>query len=325
MIRSLFVGLAGVALGAAPLAAQSAVREPQIRERAERLAAELSVRAGTFEFLAAEPLGGKVVKGAPYSAEAVTETVQVLADGNRIVNRSSSNIYRDSEGRERREQTLDAFGPVKTAKPVKTVSIWDPVAKVGYSLDERTKTARRSPVRISSANGAMAGGLVSAFSSSSPGVRVITGDSPDVMTTIPVPPPASGESLTIHYSNSVISTGGNLVNSDRMRKEDLGERVIEGVKAQGTRTTIVIPAGEIGNERPIETVSERWYSPELQTTVMTRRSDPRTGETTYKLTLVNRSEPPRTLFEVPPDYEIAGREIWSDNPSIIKRKQPEEI
>ena len=86
--------------------------------------------------------------------------------------------------------------------------------------------------------------------------------------------------------------------------EQLGKQTIEGVEAEGTRATTTIPAGEIGNERPIVITSERWYSPELQTVVMTRRSDPRQGETTYRLTNINRSEPPRSLFEVPADYTI---------------------
>jgi hypothetical protein len=87
-------------------------------------------------------------------------------------------------------------------------------------------------------------------------------------------------------------------------KTDLGKQMIEDVLAEGTRTTMTIPAGEIGNERPIEIVSERWYSPELQLVVMTRHSDPRSGEMTYKLTNINRTEPARSLFEVPSDYTI---------------------
>jgi hypothetical protein len=87
-------------------------------------------------------------------------------------------------------------------------------------------------------------------------------------------------------------------------KEQLGKQTIEGVEAEGTRTTVTIPAGEIGNERPIEIVSERWYSPELQLVVMTRHSDPRFGETTYKLTNINRAEPAKSLFEVPSDYTV---------------------
>ena len=89
-----------------------------------------------------------------------------------------------------------------------------------------------------------------------------------------------------------------------LNAESLGKRVIEGVEAEGTKTVMKIAAGEIGNERPIEIVNERWYSPELQMLVYSRRSDPRSGETVYKLTNIQRSEPSRTLFEVPADYTV---------------------
>ena len=84
----------------------------------------------------------------------------------------------------------------------------------------------------------------------------------------------------------------------------LGTQVMEGVKVEGTRTVMRIEAGKIGNDRPIEVVSERWYSPELQVVVMTKHSDPRFGETSYKLTGIDRREPPPALFQVPPDYKV---------------------
>ena len=88
------------------------------------------------------------------------------------------------------------------------------------------------------------------------------------------------------------------------KMEQLGKQTIEGVEAEGQRATITIPAGEIGNEQPILIVSETWYSPELQVTVMSRHSDPRMGETVYRLTGINRAEPSHLLFEVPADYTI---------------------
>ena len=88
------------------------------------------------------------------------------------------------------------------------------------------------------------------------------------------------------------------------RSEELGTQTIEGINAVGTRTTITIPAGEIGNERAIEIVDERWFSPDLKTIVMTRHSDPRAGETVYRLTNIIRAEPDHSLFEVPGDYII---------------------
>ena len=88
------------------------------------------------------------------------------------------------------------------------------------------------------------------------------------------------------------------------RTEPLGTRDFEGVTAEGTRTVVTIPAGAIGNAAPIEMVSERWFSPELKTVIFSRRSDPRFGETTYRLERIVRSEPSPELFQVPADFTI---------------------
>jgi hypothetical protein len=81
-------------------------------------------------------------------------------------------------------------------------------------------------------------------------------------------------------------------------------QTIVGVLAEGTRTTLTIPAGEFDNEQPLEITHEQWYSTELQTVVLMRHNDPRFGETTYKLTNVTRGEPDRALFELPDGYKI---------------------
>jgi hypothetical protein len=84
----------------------------------------------------------------------------------------------------------------------------------------------------------------------------------------------------------------------------LGTQTIGGVQAQGTRYTRTIPAGVIGNEKPIVITVDRWYSPDLQTVVMTKRSDPRRGDTTFQLTEIQRQEPDASLFQVPADYTV---------------------
>jgi len=97
------------------------------------------------------------------------------------------------------------------------------------------------------------------------------------------------------------------------QKESLGKQVIEGIPVEGTRSTITIEAGKMGNELPIQIVSERWYSPELQVVVMSKHTDPRMGETVYRLTNINRSEPAHSLFEIPADYKLeegAGRPFF---------------
>ena len=91
---------------------------------------------------------------------------------------------------------------------------------------------------------------------------------------------------------------------DDVATEALGKKSIEGVEAEGTRTVVTIPAGKIGNDRPIKIVSERWYAPALQIVVLSSHNDPRLGEHTYRLTNITRAEPARSLFEVPANYTI---------------------
>ncbi|HUB78957.1 MAG TPA: hypothetical protein VMB03_09185 [Bryobacteraceae bacterium] len=92
-----------------------------------------------------------------------------------------------------------------------------------------------------------------------------------------------------------------------VKTESLGSKTVEGVTAEGTRTTITIPAGQEGNEQPIETVIESWYSPDLQMVILSKRSDPRNGETVTRYTNIVRGEPAHSLFELPADYKIAHR------------------
>jgi hypothetical protein len=105
------------------------------------------------------------------------------------------------------------------------------------------------------------------------------------------------------------SAGGDLKAARKFEThtEQLGMQNIEGVDCEGTRTTTTIPAGAIGNERPIEIVYEKWYSKDLQMIVYSKHSDPRFGEQTYRLTNINRSEPDPSLFEVPAGYKLQSQ------------------
>src|SRR5207245_9357803 len=98
----------------------------------------------TLDFVASEfSFDGNVVKSAPYSAEAITEMTQRLADGNRIATKSTATMYRDSEGRTRREEKLGAIGPWSSnTEPAPTVFINDPVSNTNLVLDSRNKIAR---------------------------------------------------------------------------------------------------------------------------------------------------------------------------------------
>lgn len=90
-------------------------------------------------------------------------------------------------------------------------------------------------------------------------------------------------------------------------EQDLGTQTIQGVTAQGKRTTRVIAAGTEGNEKDIDIVTETWYSPDLQVIVMSKTSDPRFGDTVYQLSSVSRTEPDPALFVVPSDYKVESR------------------
>jgi len=288
-----------------------------------------------FVFIASESFGGKVVKGAPYSGEAVTETIQTLSDGNRIVNRMTSSIYRDSEGRTRREQSLKGLGIFGAAgeEPLQTIFINDPVAGVTFTLDSRSKIAHKSvpftfefTKKLDKAGAAISGVEDQRFEFK---VERGTAAGGSMIMTAPLPVPPGAPHPELDQLRVEGGTAGTMVfktkqgpNANEV-KEQLGKQSIEGVEAEGTRTTVTIAAGEIGNERPIEIVSERWYSPELQLVVMTRHSDPRFGETTYKLTNINRSEPAKSLFEVPSDYTVKeGPSVGPKTAPLQRKKSP---
>lgn len=302
-MKNRFGLLGGIALAVVSLSVISAQERQPLPERVmidkiehERLMQEHPhppmPPGGDFIFFASEmSFDGKLVKNAPYSAEAKTESTQTLSDGNRIVNKSTASIYRDSEGRTRREQALRAIGPfANDGAPSQTIHISDPVAAVSYVLDPRAQVARKMPpMRFK-------------FNYKTPPPDGTSGG-----------PHAKGAHRIELHSDGVMDkkmteTGVAMGLLDRnnpnSRTESLGKQNIGGVEAEGTKTTVTIPAGEVGNERLLEIVSERWYSPELQIVVMTRHIDPRFGENSYRLANIDRTEPARSLFEVPAGYRI---------------------
>jgi hypothetical protein len=247
------------------------------------VAADGPLGGGTFGWVASEmSFGGKPVKGAPYAAEAVTESTQTLSDGNRIQHKSTASVYRDSEGRTRREQTLSAIGPwAASGEAPQTIFIDDSVAGVHYILNPKERTAQKIAVP---SKGVFTTAVAAAPHQAMRFERRIAGQG---------------------GGNIAFQTSGTWESAlPKPQTEALGKRVIEGVEAEGTKTIMTIPAGQVGNELPIQVVSESWFSAELQAVVMSKHSDPRMGENLYRLTGINRSEQPRALFEVPADYKI---------------------
>ena len=280
----LIAGLVSAVVAQTPNEAELRAKKAALAAAADQAKANVLFNGQTFQFVSGQLLSGPPVKGAPYSAEVVNESIQTLADGNRIVQRTSSMQYRDAEGRERREET-SAMG---------AIFITDPVAGARYTLHPDSQTAEK--------NSLPSGGTYQLILNDAFSAQTARGGGP-VHIALAVPGGrgvAPAAAIRLNGAPLTLLTGDAI----GAKTEQLGNMFIEGVQAQGTRTTTTIPAGDIGNDRPINIVDERWYSPDLQMTIMTRHSDPRSGETNFALKNINRSAPPPTLFEVPPDYTV---------------------
>jgi hypothetical protein len=229
-------------------------------------------------YVSSTPVMGKKVKGAPYSAVEITESSQILADGTHISRQTKTAVFRDSEGRVRRETPAE-------------VTIFDPVAGFSYTLNPKAKTVVRT----------ILGTLVMDHNRRFFFVR----------RTAPGAEEAAKARKDMDAAVSELKAGmaqlnqelADLGNANSPAIDRLGQQTIEGVTADGVRSTQTIEAGAIGNDRPIHVVNETWYSAELQTAVLTKHSDPRSGEEVFRLTNVQRSEPAAYLFAVPPDYK----------------------
>jgi TonB family protein len=441
-----------------------------------------------FQFFSQEvSFDSRLVKGAPFSADVVSETVQALPDGNRIVQRSEGRIYRDSQGRTRNERTYQMGG---SSEQRQVINIIDPITNAGYSLDPETKIARKNfynfgmaptsdlfltpsfnpdapsqqprgvPVGVpgGASKGLTSGeALVKAqpvypaiakqiSASGEVQVSIVIGEDGRVVEAkaikghpvlraaaedaarkwvfkptlldgkpvkqpgtllfvfMPPPPPTSdppaaatsaGTPEKLNVSGGVlqgnaikrvqppyppiakaarasgpvqvqiiISETGEVIEASVIsghpllrdaaleaarqwlfkptelsgapvkvqgiltfnftlddeepsqvsasrsaaryttKTEQLGKQMVEGVECEGTRVVTTLPAGAIGNEQPIETVKETWYSPELQLMILSKRSDPRFGESTYRVTNIARHEPDAEHFQIPSDYKI---------------------
>jgi len=291
---------------------------------------ETGIAGPTFKFVAGNLVSGNVVKGQPYSADAVTDVTQTLEDGTHISQHLTSSQYRDSEGRERREQTIANIGPLSSSSPVQTVFISDPVAGANYSLNPQDHTAVKLPTPPplssitdrTSTNGSAnvpAGDVVyhqvtvraaQNLSAAGPdlpppvGPIVISGPIAGADPAGLVTASAPGAEVFINREYAGAPQGGS-ASGAQPNVEQLGTKTIQGVAATGTRTTFTIPTGQIGNDKPIQVVDERWYAADLQVTMQSTHSDPRTGTITYALSNVSLGEPAATLFQVPSDYLLS--------------------
>lgn len=263
--------------------------------------------------LTVRPMERNIVKGAPYAAEITNESVQTLADGNRIVRKSTGRVYRDSEGRTRREDDRAGTTP--------SVTISDPIANKSYTLDLAARTARESasgtylynsiapamatPTAAAGSGGSAASGR--AGGGGAGGAMVARGGGGGVMTGGAAGVGVARGGVMAAAPTAAAGGGrgaGNRVTRMDTTEEALPNRVIDGVNAVGVRRTTTIPKDTIGNEQPIKIVSEEWSSPDLKVLLMTDVNDPRTGHSTYTLTRINRGDPDPALFKVPSDFTL---------------------
>jgi hypothetical protein len=252
---------------------------------------------GKIEFFSAEMAGaGEVVTASPYTATATTESTQVLADGNKIVNKTSSFVARDSQGRTRRETDLHRIGnlPVDAQK---TVFINDPTTHTQYIFTpggEATKVVR------SEGNWK---------------------EGPQIIELGGQPERRSQKKVIVNVQNVREGQQSSKESNEQVKHEDLGTQTIEGLSAQGKRETVTIPAGQIGNEKPIEIVTETWFSPELHTLVLRKHSDPRMGDSTYRLTDIKRNEPDAALFQPPPGTKVSVEPVLELHKQLSPSKE----
>jgi hypothetical protein len=214
-----------------------------------------------------------VVRDQPYSATTETELSRTLSDGTHINRKmAETKMYRDSAGRTRTERYMPAWvaNASSNGNPPVPISVFirDPVAGVSYMLNPRDHTARQGRVFIPKDDGTnQTGGTVVQVGPRTPPSR------PDR------PRP-------------------------KVKVQDLGTQVMDGLDVVGQKITTTVPVNFEGNDQPFDIVTERWFSPELETYILIKRFDPLSGENTMKTTILNRTEQDITLFQVPPDYTI---------------------
>jgi hypothetical protein len=249
-------------------AAQDVPPPPEQKHRVEFFAVTPRAPGADAMFVSAEPVEmDKVVKGAPYSATVVTESTQTLADGNHIVRKQTTQIARDGEGRVRRELGVMA-GPIQMDAP-KVIMIHDPVAKTALILNPAEQTARV----LKHGDGAGA--------------------------------PHGMAGMRVQHEKMMADNAKRMHGPEQgtTSSESLGTQTIEGVVAEGHRETRTIAANAIGNEQPITITTEVWQAKDLGVTILRKRTDPRFGETSYRLTNIKTGEPDPSLFQIPSGFK----------------------
>ena len=238
-----------------------------------------------------EGFNGKVVAGKPFSATEERHTIQTLGDGTRIENNETNRLFRDDQGRTRVERSYGI------------VTIFDPVAGFTARLDSSDRTANRTNNLSVSATGELRMDLPAVYSSiNGAQSEKYQAEAAATVNGRGGRGGSGGRGIVFapHPAQLIARTGPR----DNTTTVNIPAQMVNGVMAQGTRTTQTIPVGQIGNDRPITVVNERWFSNDLQMLVKSTSSDPRFGDTIYQLTNIIQAAPDPWLFQIPADYTI---------------------
>ena len=288
MKRILFV-VACACLGCGLAVGQEKVVRDKLNAEQARL--ELWRSDGVPEMQDAGVMFGEVVKGAPFSAQRTEESLQTLGDGTHISSKSSVSYARDSAGRVRREDD-------------EWITIYDPVANTSYRLNKKNHTGNKVQLLLGQDADRQKAELEQA--------QLARLKMQGAEQTFDLDKAKKENEIMV----TTQGPNGYVLSVRRPGiEESLGSQVVNGVMADGTKVTHTIPAGDFGNDRPITSVTESWYSPELHLTVLYKRTDPREGDVTTQYTGIKRGEPDPTLFQLPAGYTL--------NQNQEKRRQEE--
>lgn len=210
--------------------------------------------------------------GQPFSADVIDENDKFLADGNHIHFEIHGKIFRDSEGRMRTETEAPTFG--SASKPFVHIVITDMAEGRFIFLDSEHKIATINHFGRPSSQAGIGGSL----SAKTP------------------PPQAAAPATKATEQTPPISVDSS--------PEDLGTTQMEGFTVNGTRFTHTVAAGAMGNDKPITTVSERWFSLDLKMDLVNSSDSPDSGKHVRKLVNIRAGEPDPLLFQVPPDFTV---------------------
>jgi hypothetical protein len=176
------------------------------------------------------------------------------------------------------------------------ISIVDPVSGVSYSLDSATRTAWKTPAETSEAIMKKAEAIRKQEE-----LRERSGGREPSSEEIDARKKLEAERAAAAVTAGRVLTG---VGVEDHEQGPLEHKTMDGIPVVGRRSTTTIKAGAIGNDLPIKITSEEWTSTDLSILVMTRRNDPRSGESSYRLLNIVRAEPDSSLFQVPADYTV---------------------